>query len=72
MAMHIGLEPEPEFVPRPGSSFLQLFSQLQEHRERYPTLQDRMVQQAFHGVQQEERRRAMNWIHENAPHLYKA
>lgn len=72
MAIDIGLEPDPEFVPRLGSSFLEMFSQLNRHREQYPTLSDRMVHQALHGVQQEERQRAMDWIHENASYLYKA
>lgn len=65
-------EPEPRFTGTPGASFLELLHEAGQHAERCPSTLDRMVDNALHGTRADERQKAVDWIHKNAPHLYKA
>lgn len=65
-------EPEPTFTGTPGASFLQLLHEAGQHAEQHPSTLDRMADNALHSTRADERKKAVDWIHANASHLYKA
>ena len=65
-------EAEPEFKGTPGASFSRLLLEAGQHAEQHPSTLDQMVGNALRGTQAGERKKAVEWLWQNAPFLFKA
>ncbi|MCX6734202.1 MAG: hypothetical protein NTX63_05355 [Candidatus Peregrinibacteria bacterium] len=64
-------EPTSTFIGTPGASFLQLLHEAGQHAEQHPSTLDRMVDNTLGSTRASERQKAAEWIHANAPFLYR-
>lgn len=64
-------EPTPEFESRLDATFLETMAERQAHYDRYPTKEARMLKD-LRSTQEDVRKRASEWLWENASYLFKA